>query len=67
MIISNKKLKASDKTVQKMSRDGLVEQNLSTGEKQRVTKREQDFSFGKKADTDPRKLSAQPQRSGQSR
>jgi hypothetical protein len=43
-------MKASEKTVQKMSRDGLVEQNLSTGASERVSKREQDFKVSGSAD-----------------
>ena len=48
--MADKKMQASEKKVQKMSRDGLVEQNLATGEKQRVTNRAQDFKLGESAD-----------------
>ena len=34
-----------DKKVQKMTRDGLVEQNLATGEEQRISQRGQDFNL----------------------
>ena len=57
--MSDKKLHARDKTVQKMNRDGLVEQNLSTGEKQRITKRAQDF-FSAKGRYCPMKASTPP-------
>ena len=53
LIINKKHLKAKDKTVQKMSRDGLVEQNLVTGEKQRITNRAQDFSLKEPAARHP--------------
>lgn len=39
---------ATAKKVQKMSRDGLIEQNKQTGEKTRISKKEQDTSFQKK-------------------
>ncbi|MDR1464273.1 MAG: peptidoglycan DD-metalloendopeptidase family protein [Oscillospiraceae bacterium] len=56
--MSDKKLKAADKTVQKMSREGLVEQNLSTGATERVSKREQDFKVG--GSSDKQKPAEQP-------
>ncbi|GHU79378.1 hypothetical protein FACS1894191_2040 [Clostridia bacterium] len=34
-----------DKKVHKMTRDGLIEQNLSTGEEQRISQRGQDFQL----------------------
>ena|GEM_PF-2329388 len=46
----DKRYQAKDKTVQKMSRDGLVEQNLSTGTTERVSKREQDFQVSGSSD-----------------
>lgn len=39
---------ATAKKVQKISRDGLIEQNKQTGEKTRISKKEQDTSFQKK-------------------
>lgn len=48
--MADEKLHAKDKTVQKMSRAGLVEQNLSTGASERVSKREQDFKISGSAD-----------------
>jgi murein DD-endopeptidase MepM/ murein hydrolase activator NlpD len=47
------KLKAKDKTTQKMSRGGLIEQNLSTGEKLSITNRQQDFSLKNPTDNQP--------------
>jgi hypothetical protein len=38
--MSRRKLKARDKVMQKMSRDGLVERNAVTGEDTRISKRE---------------------------
>ncbi len=38
--------RARDKKVQKMGRDGLVEQNKATGEERRVSQRTADMSFG---------------------
>lgn len=38
-------LKPRDKITQKMSRDGLMKQNETTGETERVSKREQDADF----------------------
>ena len=43
---------AREKKVQKMSRDGLVEQNRATGEKQRISGRLADVSFDKERPAD---------------
>ena len=43
--------KARDKIVQKMTRDGLTEENKATGEVERISKRDAELSFGKKRDT----------------
>ena len=43
---------AREKKVQKMSRDGLVEQNRATGEEQRISGRLADVSFGKEHTAD---------------
>ena len=43
---------ALEKKVQKMSRDGLVEQNRATGEEQRISGRLADVSFGKERTAD---------------
>ena len=43
-------LHARDKTVQRMTKDGLVEENLSTGKSDRVSGRDAQQSFGKKND-----------------
>lgn len=43
-------LHARDKTVQRMTKDGLVEENLSTGNSERVSGRDAEKSFGKKND-----------------
>lgn len=42
-------LKNKDKTVHKMSRDGLVEQNVSQGTAQNVSRRERDADFSRPA------------------
>lgn len=44
--MSGKRLQARAKTVQKLGRDGLVEQNKATGEEKRVSQRAADISFG---------------------
>ena len=44
--MSGKRFQARAKTVQKLGRDGLVEQNLATGEEKRVSQRTADISFG---------------------
>ena len=43
---------AREKKVQKMSLDGLVEQNRATGEEQRISGRLADVSFGKEHTAD---------------
>ena len=40
-----KQYKPRDKITQKMSRDGLTEQNQTTGETERISRREQDADF----------------------
>ena len=47
-----REFRARDKKVQKLGRDGLVEQNKATGEERRVSQRTADISFGpeRKAD-----------------
>ena len=42
-----KQYRPRDKITQKMSRDGLTEQNQTTGETERISKREQDADFQK--------------------
>jgi len=44
--MSGKRFQARAKTVQKLGRDGLVEQNVATGEEKRVSQRTADISFG---------------------
>lgn len=44
--MSGKRFQARAKTVQKLGRDGLTEQNLATGEEKRVSQRTTDISFG---------------------
>ncbi len=44
--MSGKRFRARAKTVQKLGRDGLVEQNIATGEEKRVSQRTADISFG---------------------
>ena len=46
--MSGKNLRAKDKRVNKMTRDGLVERNAATGEDIRVTKREAELDLGGK-------------------
>lgn len=46
-------LKNKDKTVLKMSRDGLVEQNLSQGTEENISHREQEADFGAKPGAPP--------------
>ena len=43
-------LHARDKTVQRMTKDGLVEENLSTGKNERISERDAEKSFSKKND-----------------
>ena len=47
MNVIAKKLKAKEKIRQKMSRSGLVEENLSTGEEKRLSKKEKELDFSK--------------------
>ena len=49
MSVIAKKLKAREKIRQKMSRSGLVEENLSTGESKRLSKKEKELDFSKEA------------------
>lgn len=44
--MSGKRFQARAKTVQKLGRDGLIEQNMATGEEKRVSRRTADLSFG---------------------
>ena len=44
--MSGKRFQARAKTVQKLGRDGLVEQNMATGKEKRVSQRTADISFG---------------------
>ena len=44
--MSGKRFQTRAKTVQKLGRDGLVEQNMATGEEKRVSQRTADVSFG---------------------
>ena len=43
--MSRKRFQAQEKKVQKMSRDGLVEQNRATGEERRISQRTADTAF----------------------
>nr|WP_288825802.1 C40 family peptidase [uncultured Clostridium sp.] len=47
--MAGKRFEARDKRVQKMSRDGLTEENLRSGEKRKISTRTQDDSFSPKA------------------
>ena len=44
--MSGKRFQARAKRVQKLGRDGLIEQNLATGEEKRISQRAADISFG---------------------
>ena len=44
--MSGKRFQARAKTVQRLGRDGLVEQNMATGEEKRISQRTADVSFG---------------------
>ena len=44
--MSDKRFRARAKKVQKLGRDGLVEQNKATGEEKRISQRTADISFG---------------------
>ena len=47
MNVIAKKLKAKEKIRQKMSRSGLMEENLSTGEEKRLSQKEKELEFSK--------------------
>lgn len=49
--MGEQKYKAKEKKVNRMSRDGLVEENLATKDRKKVTEREADLSF-KKSDAE---------------
>ena len=53
-------LKNKDKVVQKMSRDGLTEQNQTTGEQRRISNREQEAVFSKQTASEEPPLSSDP-------
>jgi len=57
-----KEYKARDKIVQKMSRDGLTEENKATGEVKNISTKEAELSFGKKAKADAPKQNSRPHR-----
>lgn len=44
--MSGKRFQARANTVQKLGRDGLLEQNMATGEEKRISQRTADISFG---------------------
>ena len=44
--MSGKRFQSRAKTLQKLGRDGLIEQNMATGEEKRVSQRAADVSFG---------------------
>ncbi len=58
-----REFRARDKKVQKMGRDGLVEQNKATGEERRVSQRTADISFGPERKQDQRLGRQVPKRS----
>ena len=58
--------RARDKKVQKLGRDGLVEQNKATGEERRVSQRTADISFAPERKPDQR-LGRQKQRKSKNR
>lgn len=47
----NQEFRARDKVVQKMTRDGLTEKNLTKGTEERVSSREKDFSYKRAGET----------------
>ncbi len=47
----DQEFRARDKLVQKMTRDGLTEKNLTKGTEERVSSREKDFSYKRTEDT----------------
>ena len=49
----DREFRARDKTVQKMTRDGLVEQNARTKEETRISDREKDFDLRRSQDLPP--------------
>lgn len=61
-----KRYEAKDKRVQKMSREGLVEENLRSGEHKRISKRTQDASLAKDGveQSQPIRENSQPQVAG---
>lgn len=61
-----KRYEAQDKRVQKMTRDGLTEENLHSGEHKRVSKRTQDASLAKDGveQSQPIRENSQPQVAG---
>jgi len=50
--MSGKRFQARAKTVQKLGRDGLVEQNMATGEEKRVSQRTADAAFDRARPTE---------------
>lgn len=50
----DREFRARDKTVQKMTRDGLVEQNARTKEETRISDREKDFDLRRSQDLPPK-------------
>jgi len=44
--VNSGRLQSRAKTVQKLNRDGLIEQNMVTGEEKRISQRTADISFG---------------------
>ena len=44
--MSREQYRARSKKVQKLGRDGLVEQDKATGREERISQRESDVSFG---------------------
>ena len=61
-----KRYEAQDKRVQKMTRDGLMEENLHSGEHKRVSKRTQDASLARDGveQSQPIRENSQPQVAG---
>ena len=61
-----KRYEAQDKRVQKMTRDGLMEENLHSGEHKRVSKRTQDASLARNGveQSQPIRENSQPQVAG---
>lgn len=47
----DQEVRARDKVVQKMTRDGLTERNLTKGTEERVSSREKDFSYKRTGET----------------